>query len=189
MAQLFSTGPAHVYISDISGLASPSNALYLGTAEEAPVIEIIPKYEGVLNDIGGHTPFDVSYQGEMAQTGILLTRWNELTYDFLSSRPVPGAIHGLNGPLDVGSLILTEGLQLGLWVVFSFSLKTAMAAGGMPFGYFFPATIPVGPDKFEKLGTKPRKINLLFWHLRLWDVATGNFLLYTHNVLGLPPIN
>jgi hypothetical protein len=189
MAQIYSTGPAHLYVCDTHCDTSQSSALYLGTAEEAPVIEVIPKFEPILNDIGGHTPFEASYQGEMAQTGATLNRYNETTYAFLASRPVFAATRGLNTALDVGSLILTENLRLTVWVVFPFVAKAAMAAGAMPAGYRFPASMCVGPDKFEMLGTKPRKINLLFWHLRKWDVNTGSFLLYDHNVTGLPPIN
>jgi hypothetical protein len=190
MAQLYTTGPAHIFLSDKTGYVSPSSALYLGTAEESPAIQIEPLYEPVVNTLGGKTPFDVSYQGEMAKTAVTLNRFNEDTYRVLvANRPSPLGTRGLNGPLDVGSLILTEGLYLTFWMTFPFVSKAVMAAGNMPLGYRFPATIPAGPDELAPLGTVPRKLRLLFWHLRLWDVSTGQFLLYDHNVLGLPTIN
>lgn len=189
MAQLYSTGPAHLFVGAITtGGVTP---FYLGTAEVKPQIEIVPQFEPVHNDLGGAVPFDKSYEGEEAFIGADLNRYNEAVYAGLAARPnslVPGAIRGLNTALDVGTLMLTEGKNIVVWVVFPFFVKAAMRAGGMPAGYRFPGCTVVGPDKLET-GTRARKVHLLFHALRQWSPVTGAFLLYDHNVSGLPAVN
>jgi hypothetical protein len=190
MAQLYSTGPAHAFVGSISsGGVTP---FYLGTCEVAPQIEVTPRFEEVHNDIGGIVPFDKQYGGEEAFIGLDLNRYNEGVYAALAARPnslVAGAVRGLNSALDVGTLMLTEGKNVVLWIVFPFFAKPAMRAGGMPAGYRFPGSILLGPDKLDGLGTRSRKTHLFFEALRLWTPLTGAFTLYDHNTTGLPAIN
>jgi hypothetical protein len=186
MAQLYSTGPAHLFIQ-YPGL---NQLMYLGTCKKAPKIIGRPGWQPVHNDIGGPViPFDVSFQGEEAFTFTELTRWNETVYARLAARPHRGQARGNNLPGDVGSLMQTEGLNLGLYVYFPYVAKPAYLAGGMPAGYRFPFTTVEGPDEFSELGTTPRELTLVFHHLRQYFPKTGQLLLYDHTVGQMPAID
>ena len=207
MAQPYVTGPALIYVGVPNNTGGSSRAFFLGTAEQSPVIEIRPDYEPVFNDLrGGKKPFDLSFQGEEAFTFADLTRWNENVYAALAARPrgatalalggalgvVAGAAgvaptRGLNIVGDIGTLQLTEGQNIVVWVVFPYASKAAMA--GMPAGYRFPYSVFEGPDLLKPLGTKPRKIHIVFHHMAGYNASTGAFLTYDHNTSGLPGIN
>ncbi len=193
MATLYTTGPAYLYIASVAG----QNAQFLGTAEYAPRIEIRPGWEPVFNDLGGSkVPFDMSYQGEEGFTFAEINRYNEVVLARLQARPqtanylgVATPPRGLNYPVDIGTLMLTEGLTVTLYVVFPFAGKAAFRSHQMPPGYRFPGTYLVGPDDLSNLGTKPRKVGLIFHHLRLFDRQTGRFLLYDNTIPQLPAID
>jgi hypothetical protein len=160
-------------------------------------VDIIPVYKEVRNDIGGEVAFDMSYQGEHAIISVDLNRWNEPVYSMVAARPGLGysaAGRGTNVLGDVGTLVLTEGLGLTVWLLFQFGTsggapKIAMNSGGMPPGYRFLATVPFGPDRLSPLGTRPRKVNLTFAAIRAWNPASQTFTLYDHVVGGLPVPN
>lgn len=189
-AQLYSTGPAHVYVAlPVISLGAPTGLktpIYFGTAKISPQIELRAEWEPVFNDLGGKVAFDTAFMGEEALTSIEFTRWVEPVYAQLANRPTPGGgiaggIRGLTGPLDVGSLMLTEGLNFGLYIIFPFA-RAKRAYATLPRGYFFPGTFLMGPDKHNQMGTHPKELFLLFHSLRLFNKDTGQLLLYTNDV-------
>ena|ERR1051326_8431687 len=187
-AQLWTTGPAHLYIGPTNP-SSPltASALYLGTAEVAPQIEILAKYAPVFNDLAGsQVPFDTIFEGEMGHTFVELNRFNEATLAIAQNRPnhFTSGTRGSNVGGDVGTLMLTEGKAFSVYVVFPYASKPAYA--GMPAGYRFPFSVLLSPDRFTKLGTRERKVALIFEHLRGFYPATGVFGLYDNVVAGLP---
>ena len=188
MATPYITGPAHIYVL----LPHTSTFAYLGTAERYPKISIRPAGEPVFNDIGGKVPFDMAYMGEEAFVSADISRWNEATYAAMASRPShsAGPVRGFNGPLDVGTLYIAEGLAYQLVVQFPYGLgqpfaKGAYTANDMPGGYHFYASYLVGPDELEPLGTTPRKIRLIWHCLRVYNPATQSFLLYDNTLTGI----
>jgi hypothetical protein len=190
MAQLYSTGPAHAYVGIIGPGGGTTAVSYLGTCEDAPRIELRPMWDPVFNDLGGKVPFDESFQGEEAFVNLDLNRYNEGVYAALAARPRPG--QGTRGTMvfgDVGALALTENYVFTLLIQFPYAVKAVMAAGGMPGGYRFPATVLAGPDQLFPLGTKPRKVNLMFHAIRVFNIQDQSFVLYDHNLSGLPAIN
>lgn len=179
-SQLYCTGPAHVWLQ-ISPGGAPS---YLGTCEESPDIEIRPEFEPVRNDIGGvKVPFDMSYQGEDALIVLDLNRWDEDVLRACQALPgtsAGGNTRGQSGPLDVGTLMLTESKTIPVYIVFPFNSKPAMAR--MPQGYRFFAAYNLGPHRNRPLGTRPRKVLTAFHAIRSFDPAHGTFLLYDEDV-------
>lgn len=210
MAQLFCTGPAHIYIgvpnitrgfirttkptsTSYAGGASVSlegvdvavTPLYLGTAEKTPKITLRPAWREAFADQGGEVPHDVAFAGEEAFVSADISRWNETTYNVLASRPSHTAgARGASLLGEIGTLMVTEGRTAPLWVVFPYALKPAYAS--MPGGYHFVASFLVGPDELEPLGTNPRKIRLIWRCLRKYIPGSGTYQLYDHNVNGLP---
>jgi hypothetical protein len=167
MATPYVTGPAHVFV----GLGSGGTPIYLGTCERYPKILIRPANEPHFNDMGGKVPFDMAHMGEEGFTSGDFNRFNETTYAVLASRPRgPAGVRGLNVAGEIGALYLTEGFAYGVWVSFPYVAKPVFAAAGMPAGYHFLASYLVGPDELEPLGTTPRKIRLIWHHLRAFGI-------------------
>lgn len=192
MAQLYTTGPAHIYVGP---LTSP---IYLGTCEESPDLELVAVEKDVFNTLGGvGIPFDKAYQGEIGLITAQLNRFNAPVYQTIANRPrtfQATTLPGTNTAGDVGSLMLQEGLAYACWLLFTFGAngpapKPAMIAGGMVPGYRFFATYLLGPNRLRNLGTVPKKLILTLGALRVFNPALQTFSLYDNNVAGLPPIN
>ena len=125
-----------------------------------------------------------------------LERYNESAYAVMAGRPqsrLGTSTRGTNVPGDIGSLMIQEGMAFQLWLSFPYSAKAAMA--GMPAGYHFVAAVLAGPDSLDELGTKPRRVRLIFDCLRKFDPSVtntygaGGFVLYDFNmtaIAGLP---
>jgi hypothetical protein len=186
MAQLYSTGPAHWWVS-----LQNSPLLYLGTCEKKPKIVVRPSWSPAYNDLGGQKiPFDMSYQGTEGISLLNLTRFNEPVYQLLATRPSASTkiASGINVPGDIGTLLLTEGLAWTVYVYFPYAAKLAYKSGGMVPGYRFPASYLEGPDEFEP-STDPINRTLIFHHLRAFDPKTGIFDCYDFLLPTMPPIN
>lgn len=186
MAQLYCTGPAHIYAAPPGALGALS---YLGTCEDAPVIRINAEFEPVRNDIGGkRKPFDMQYQGEDALISIDLNRYNESVYSLLAARPAGASPRGSDVLTDIGTLVMTEGAQSAIVVQFPFVAKASMVAGGMPPGYYFPTCVTIAPEELRQ-GTRPKKVNMVFYAWSQWSPVTQGFLLYSNVLPALPTIN
>jgi hypothetical protein len=183
MATPYVTGPVHLFVGPLS---SPN---YLGTAERFPRMSIRTGWEPVFNDLGGQrVPFDLLYEGQEAFVSVDLTRWNENVLQVMMARAI-STVPGLDGPLDIGTAMLTENAAGPLWLLFPFGgVKAAFNAPGsgpMPGGYRFPRAILAGPEDFESMGTAPRKIRLIWHCLRFFNPQNGRFLLYDNNMAGV----
>lgn len=193
-SQLWTTGPAHAFIGQVlinlAGNVTFGSAFYLGTCEESPEIQLIPKYKEVYNDIGGEQPFDTSFQGEIGLINLDLNRFDEAVYARMATRPysagqpVLPVARGTQGYGSVGALTLTEGLYTTVWIQFPYASKPAFA--GMPAGYRFFSAFAAGPDKLRPVGTRTRKTNVTFVALRYYVPSSQAMILYDHNMNGLP---
>src|SRR5262245_7147495 len=110
MAQLWTTGPAHIWVGvggeryvsyqddgggDMFLFGHNNRAVYLGTAEDGPDIDITYDYEEVFFDGTGTVPHDRIYEGSEATISAVLTRWNEHTIKNLMSNPFYPGFRGL----------------------------------------------------------------------------------------------
>jgi hypothetical protein len=185
-SQLHCTGPAHifVYIPRAGG-----SVRYLGTCEDAPRIQVKRAFRPVLNDIAGDEPLDLSYLGRSAMISLPLNRYDEAVYALIDAMPNAQAIRrGEEIEGDVGTLMSQEGASCVLYVQFPYATKPAMAVGGMPRGYRFIRAVQIGPDDLFPLGTKARKVHLMFHAIRAYDPKTGHLKLFDHDVTGLPAL-
>lgn len=195
MAKLWSTGPALVYIEfqGIAGMTKvpgqANSALFLGTAEDAPEIDLIPFYRKVYADSRGQRngpEATKAFLGETALVAVNLNRFNEPVLQQVQARPnhandtKPGAIDDVN---DVGTLIAEENKFLTVYVQFPYARFSAYS--GMPPGYRFPGATPVGPDRLRSLGTNGARAVLLAFDC----IEDDTGVLYDYQVGGLPPPN
>jgi hypothetical protein len=222
MTQLWCPGQCDIYLGYVtpgtpatSGSAatpatvSNANAAFLGWAEEAPDIEVTELYEPVYTDPGGNqVPTDKSWQREIGHVGILLSKFNRFPFFAATDMPACAAAlagndvvtnRGLALPGYVGTLMLTEGQAVVVYVKFPYAAKPAFGGGGGPpagmeQGYrFFGGTLM----SFDPgaTGTKPQKVGLeyecLGYPFTGTNTAYGNqyFQLYDGNLAGLPPVN
>jgi hypothetical protein len=163
---------------------------FLGHCERAPRILIHREYANVHNDPAGSVPADLSYQGQRATISLDLARFDAAVYDLIAQFPHTGTFPaGTDVAGDVGSLMITEGRHIGVWILFPYSIKATNVAAGMIAGYRLPFCFPVGPDDHRSLGTQPRILNLQFLGIRNYNASTGAQLLYDSNMAGLPAIN
>lgn len=179
-SQLYCSGPGHIFIG-----FPGRTPVYLGTCRETPRLQILRKYREVQNDISGDVPLDLSYMGQLAHLNFDLTRWDEAVYSGIAAFPHSPGARGVDLLGDMGTLMITEGQALGVWVQFPYSTKPAMTPGPMPAGYRFPFCFPVGPDDLAELGTRPRRLNLQFLAIRGYNPADGSQFLYDHDMSAI----
>src|SRR5262249_48794198 len=104
-------------------------------------------------------------------------------------------VRGTNPPGDMGTLVLTEGQTMRLWLYFPYSQKAAYRP--MVPGYKFFA-VNLAAHTQLPAGTKPRRVRLVFEAIRFFDstvvntYGAGSFILYgstNNDPAGLPPPN
>lgn len=197
MAILYSTGPALFYVAN--GGLNPTNIQFLGTAQRAPRIVERRGFLPAQNDLYGQLlSADTGYQGREAFSFATLTRFNWRVLSLLRSSPVNRAL-GLTVPgfdtlTDYGALQVTEGLSLGLIIVFPYVSKLVYSSNGMPAGYWFPFTDFEGPDEGTHGTIATEQVVQFHSHRAFFPPSTGGggnpgFLLYTHSLPSLPPID
>src|SRR5262245_38706133 len=117
MASLFSTGPAHFFC----GVGASFAPLYLGTAEDEPIIELPPEYEQVRNDLAGsRKPLDRQFMGEDAFVGLNLSRWDETVLALVQACPYRSKARGFQAFGSQGAFMQLEGLTFPLWITFPY---------------------------------------------------------------------
>lgn len=204
MAQLYSTGPAHVFVAGTGGtVTTHGTPLYLGTAESRPRINIMRHWREAMNDITGQiSPMDLMYQGQSGIISVALSRWNEGVYQRIVHRSVNAGANaadilpGVDSETSVGSLMIHEAQLTHLWLTFPKAVLPFYNGGGgltgnggpFPLGYHFFATQIADQDEMSP-GTDPLVRTLQFKAIRAFDVTTRANFLYDFDVTGLPIVD
>ncbi|OAI39610.1 hypothetical protein AYO40_01210 [Planctomycetaceae bacterium SCGC AG-212-D15] len=184
MAQLYCSGPVHVYF----GLGGGGSPVYFGTSESAPRIEIKHYFNTVKNDIAGdQAPFDFQWVGETATISADFTRWNNPLWLQMMSRPFATSTAGINGIGDYGTFMVQEGATYQAWLQFPYaSTKAAMA--GLEAGFHFFSTFLLSPDS-KTIGMRANKVRATWFATQVFGITTGNNVtakLYDFSMQGLP---
>lgn len=197
MAQLYSTGPAFIYVAGpIPGDPTAfSSAMFLGTCERAPRISVKRSWTPVMNDIGGQQePFDMMYQGQSGVVTAEMTYWNEEVYELMARHDVSTlgfAQRGVDFIGEIGSLMVYENMAFHLILTFphaAFPPYVTGPGGAMPAGYHFFAAILKGPDDVV-VGTQPMKRIMQWECVRVWNRTDGGMYLYNNTTGILPSID
>jgi len=207
MAQPYCSGPVAAYVGPGSysagGMPGPAGGgvAFLGhNQRRGPRISIRRAWEPVFSDISGtRIPYDLIYEGQEAYVTIEFSRYNMAVIGALAN--IPNNLGGVDMPFtDVGgtrgTIMLTEGVAVGLVLTFPFSITgptphVAMsnaANGALPSGFYFPGAIYEGPDEWEP-GTAPLTITVTFHCLGVFALPSQDFILATTVLPTLPPIN
>lgn len=196
-----STGPVLIWVayqpSDVSAppmerIQSPGNPPppdqdkvphFLGTAEEYPIAEHYPRLIEFQCDQGGHQAFDMSFQGTGAIISLNLTYWDEVVAARLERTPSPAAgFRGNYDISDVGTLLISQGMGLDIWLVYSAQPNHDSLADLIP-GYHYLNCVFRGPW-LNRTGSRPMKRQMIFQALPV--NYEGNWLLYDSDMSRLP---
>lgn len=178
-AQLYTTGPAYLYVFTQINQAVE----YLGTARVKPYIEIVPQFSSFFSDQTGRVvPADQSFDMEH---GIVIADLNRIDWDVyeeLSSAKFGGVSGSTPGYSDasMGTMIIAEGNAIGLFVVFPKSAVSQYAS--LPPGYHFPNCVFCGPDKFTDMGNSDASVTMTWRALNLRSV--DNWTMYDYTGFG-----
>lgn len=181
------TGPVASWIG--VGLSSPS---FYGYGEVAPQSVIQPRWAKVMSDrTGGMVPRDKMYQSEEAFVFIKFAEWNDIVRETVASTPL--AQYGRAGSHnfgDIGTLVVTEGFSLTLYLVYPFSFAVAghpvfnasSGANKLVNGYrFFGVTLE---QQTNVGGTQPNSTLNHFHSIPVLQ-ANGSLICYDHNVTAV----
>lgn len=182
MAQILTTGPAHIFIgrSSTDLLASLDGLEYLGTCQKSPEISIQTLKEEVVNDIGGDAPISFSNQGQTGTIKTLLNRYDESVYAKIA---VGLYGSGLNrGEITRGQMgALAQGMGFDFDVVFYFPFHQGFLASSSyptsttshPEGIHFTSVVPV-KEALAEMGTRARTLDIEFKCIPKMYMSTTN---------------
>lgn len=161
MARPLGSGPIHVYLGFGPATANniyappkvgPAGALYYGTTREGPDVTEVTDYYPVMNDITGpKQSMDDGFAGREDTIALVMTSWSQAVDNMLEQFLDPTNAGGLGRGTDplsaLGTLMLSEGRTVGLWLVKAAGAKPINVASGMPLGRYYPTCINIGPNK------------------------------------------
>jgi hypothetical protein len=194
--QYFATGAMGMYV----GAGDGSAMLFLGHGRRAPRQQILRQFGQVMCDLGGQKTYsDRIVDGVLGRVSVTLTRYDSTTLRLIQdvARTAAGAGNappiaaGSMAPLELGSLMMTEGILYPLVITTPFGAKAAYAAGpggAMGLGRtWFGASLDSHDDEEGGLG-QAKEVTLTFECQRVFSALTGAWGLYSNTVPGgLPP--
>lgn len=162
---------------------------FLGTSQRGPRIKVRRAYSRVFNDItGAEIAFDKIWAGAEALVFMDLTRWDETIYRFLGSRPRAGATEGAEPPGTRGTLMMTEGACLPIYLRFpAFDFHPVFRAQGGLAGYRLLAGSLEGDDDYET-GTGANMRHVAIHCQEIYDPKSNGLALFDHNMTGVPAL-
>jgi|ERR1019366_2670590 hypothetical protein len=173
MARPLGSGPILVYLGFGPPTARPfapapvtaAGALYYGTTRSGIDTGEDLSFYKVMNDLTGPVQsLDEGYAGREDDIVCLSTAWTQSVDNMLEHFLDPlNAINpiGTDQLSDLGTLMLSEGKTLGLWLVKQAALKPINVAAGMARGRYYPTVIMTGPNKKVE-GNKECMISRVF---------------------------
>lgn len=168
MAQIITTGPAHIFIgrTDVGATGDITGLEYLGTCQKSPGITIQSLKEDVMNDIGGETPISFTNQGQVAQIKMTLNRYDESVLARIQTGLYSdGLKRGEITRAQMGALAQGMSFDFDLLFYFPFHqgfVSSSTATGhntSHPEGLHFPSVVPV-KERLMEMGTRARSVLL-----------------------------
>lgn len=188
MAQLYTTGPAGIYV----GISQNGNPVFLGHSRRRPRIRTRRFKQPITTDLSGQAPHDMMFGGMMATVSCELIRYNmnvlQSIRDLTGARAEfgGGATLGSDLPGSIGALQNEEDFGYRLWVTFPHAGKVRFrraANGILPAGYLFHSAA-LDDDDVE-VGFGPKTIQVTWTCIYRFNpafrsaVGQGQFNLFT----------
>jgi hypothetical protein len=190
--QFYATGAMGLYV----GAGSGGSYLFLGHGRRAPRQQVMRQFGQVMCDLGGQKTYsDRIVDGVLGRVSVTLTRYSMDTLRTIQDVARTGAGagnaapagQGAMAPLELGTLLMTEGVLYPLVITTPFGAKAAYAAGpggAMGLGRtWYGVTLDTPDDDEGGLG-QAREVTVVFECQRVLDPLTGIWGLYSNTVPG-----
>lgn len=176
MANIYTTGPAHIFLGRSTDDSDLDALSYFGTFENSPQIVIQNLHEEVMNDIGGDAPVAKSFLGSVGTISGILNRYDEAVYASLANGLYSASsARGIMPRANIGALAQTQSLDFD--VLFWFPNNTLYTVDDSPYtppeGLHFLSVVPQGPDQLLELGTGARKLQITLQAIPKLVCGTG----------------
>jgi hypothetical protein len=175
-------GPTEIHV----GVKVGGGLAFLGWSLEGVRVRFNPFWNNVHADLAGMMPLDVQLMGEVAQASCDLAVWDEAVLQACQSRgnPYTGSSGFMAGGY-VGGLMLTEGAAYRTLIYPPFrDLKPSQAA---QLPYNFLRAFLAGPDDIHPLGTRPKRVRVIFQAIPAYNPLDGSWTLWNRDSSGKPP--
>jgi hypothetical protein len=192
-----------------AGSPTPINAagaLYYGTTRSGVDTSEDLAYYQVMNDLTGpKQSLDDGYAGREDDFALTMSSWSQVVDNTLEQflrpgtafPPVAGAVggapagagRGVDSLSDLGTLMISEGKTVGIWLVKAAATKAVNVASGMPTGRYYYTCILAGPNKLVEGNKENLRIRTFHAKKNITALNTGNMPLFSENpvdFVGLP---
>ena|ERR1043166_761893 len=201
MARPLGSGPIHVYLGFgpptvrpyAPAAVSAAGALYYGTTREGPDVTEQVDYYQVMNDLTGpKQSMDEGFAGREDTISLVMTSWSQAVDNILEHFLDPtNAVNprGTDQLSDIGTLMLSEGKTIGVWLVKAAAGKAVNVASGLPLGRYYPTCINVGPNKPIEGNKENMRVRIFRAKKDLVQLNNGKLPLFREDnaaFLGLP---
>jgi hypothetical protein len=166
MAQIITTGPAHIFVGRSALDVDLESLEYLGTCQKSPGITIQTLKEDVMNDIGGETPISFTNQGQIGQIKLTLNRYDESVFAKIATGLFSDGLNrGEISRAQMGAL--AQGMGFDFDLLFYFPFHQGFLSGSTssthttshPEGIHFTSVVPT-KEKLSEMGTRARTVSL-----------------------------
>jgi|GEM_PF-6361800 len=175
MAQIMTTGPAHMFIGRSAENTDVTGLEYLGTFEKSPVIDIQTLTQPVMNDIGGESAISHAMQGQIATIQGVMNRYDEVEYAKIESGYYGATRRGEIEKNKLGGLAQAMSLDFDVLFYFPFhsSFRTGSSNTDAPEGLHFVSVVPV-KFKLAELSTRARTIEIALRSIPKMSIKTDS---------------
>lgn len=202
MARPLGSGPIHVYIGfgppntilagnpptavpGAPAIVTSTGALYYGTTREGPDITEELSYYPVMNDLTGpRQSLDDGFAGREDTIVLVMSSWSQFVDNALEEflRPIATQVAGTRGTdllSDLGTLMVSEGKTLGMWLVKAAATKAVNVASGMPVGRYYFCTTMVGPNRLIEGNKENLRVRIFKAKKNLAAINIGGLPLFS----------
>lgn len=210
MARPLGSGPIHVYLGfgpaneilagnppvHVNGAPAPVDAfgagtlgaIYYGTTRSGPDITEELSYYPVMNDLTGPVQsLDDGYAGREDTIALVMSSWSQVVDNYLEQflrTPVGAQVIGLRGTdalSDLGTLMVSEGKTIGMWLVKAAASKAVNVMSGMPVGRYYFCTTMVGPNKIIDGNKECLRVRIFRAKKDLTEINSGFLPLFSED--------
>jgi hypothetical protein len=191
-------GPPQAIAFPSANLPAPIAPQFYGWTREGPDITENVNFYQVMNDLTGpRLSMDEGFAGREDLVSLVMTAWDQNIDNQLENQMNPtaaranGVARGQNALSDMGTLMISEGLTCGMWLVKMAGTKAVNIAVGLPLGRYYMCTICVGPNKPIEGNKENMRVRVFRAKRNLWQVNAGVLGLFREDAAAfaaLPPI-
>lgn len=204
MARPLGSGPIHIYLgfgppvrspvpAGLPAPVGPAGAVYFGTTRAGPDIDEQNDFYPVMNDLTGpKQSMDEGFAGREDTISLVMSSWfqggDNVLENFLNPA-ANAALRGTNLLSDLGTLMLSEGRTIGMWLVKAAGAKAVNVAAALPVGRYYPTCIMVGPNKLVEGNKENLRVRVFRAKKDIWAINQNLLPLFREDnaaFAGLP---